>query len=135
MSNITQVMENERNMATMNRAVAASGLDQVLSSTGPYTVFVPSDLAFGKLERGVMEQLLKPYSKAKLAGLLNHHIVDGQISYKDLKDGDKLQSLDGSNLIVRVIGDRVSINGGVVQNRDVEASNGVLHSLDTVLQN
>lgn len=135
MSNITQVMENERNMATMNRAVAASGLDQVLSSTGPYTVFVPSDLAFGKLERGVMEQLLKPDSKAKLAGLLNHHIVDGLISYKDLKDGDKLQSLDGSNLIVRVIGDRVSINGGVVQNRDVEASNGVLHSLDTVLQN
>ena len=128
-------MESERNMATMNRAVVASGLDQVLSGTGPYTVFVPSDLAFGKLERGVMEQLLKPDSKAKLAGLLNHHIVDGQIRIKDLKDGDKLQSLDGNNLIVRVIGDRVSINGGVVQNRDVEASNGVLHSLDTVLQN
>lgn len=133
MSNITQVVENERNMATMNRAVIASGLDQVLSGTGPYTVFAPSDLAFGKLESGAMERLLKPESKATLTVILNHHIVAGKISFKDLKNGDKLKTLNGTELSVRVIGGTVRINGGIVQNRDVETSNGVIHSLDTVL--
>lgn len=135
MSNITEVVKNEKHMATMNRAVVASGFDQVLSGAGPYTVFAPSDLAFGKLEAGTMEQWLRPESRPVLANLLNRHIVAGKISFKDLKDGDRLQSLGGTDLVVGVIGSTVRINGGVVQNRDVETSNGVIHSLDTVLQN
>jgi len=135
MSNITQVVNTEKNMTTFKRGVLASGLDQILSSTGPYTVFAPSDLAFGKLEAGTIENLLKPESKVKLTEIMNHHVVSGKISFKDLKDGDKLKSLDGKELSVKVSNSIVTVNGATIQNRDVQTSNGVIHSLDTVLKN
>ena len=135
MSNITQVVKNEKNMTTMNRSVVASGLDQILSGTGPFTVFAPSDLAFGKLESGIVEDLLKPENKLKLAALLNHHIVSGKVNFKDLKDGEKLKTLNGKELSVKVKDGKVSVDGAMIQNRDVETSNGVIHSLDTVLKN
>lgn len=122
-------------MTTFKRGVLASGLDQILSGTGPYTVFAPSDLAFGKLEAGIIENLLKPESKVKLTELMNHHVVSGKINFKDLKDGDKLKSLDGKELSVKVANSMVSVNGATIQNRDVQTSNGVIHSLDTVLKN
>ena len=135
MSNITQVVKTEKNMTTMNRGVLASGLDQILSGTGPFTVFAPSDLAFGNLETGVLENLLKPENKAKLASLLTHHVVAGKINFKDLKDGDKLKTLDGKQLVVTVKNAKVSIDRATIQTRDVPTSNGVIHSLDTVLKN
>jgi uncharacterized surface protein with fasciclin (FAS1) repeats len=135
MSNITQVVNAEKNMTTLKRGIVASGLDQVLSGTGPFTVFAPSDMAFGKLESGTLEGLLKPENKLKLVALLNHHVVAGKISFKELKDGDKLKSLSGKELSVKVKDAKVSIDGATVQNRDVASSNGVIHSLDTVLNN
>jgi uncharacterized surface protein with fasciclin (FAS1) repeats len=135
MSNITQVVNAEKNMTTLKRGIVASGLDQVLSGAGPFTVFAPSDMAFGKLEAGAIENLLKPENKIKLTALLNHHVVSGKISFKDLKDGDKLKSLGGKQLSVKVKDAKVTIDGATVQNRDVASSNGVIHSLDTVLNN
>jgi uncharacterized surface protein with fasciclin (FAS1) repeats len=122
-------------MTTLKKGVIASGLDQVLSSRGPYTFFAPSDLAFGKLESGTIEDLLKPENKIKLTDLLNHHVVEGKINFKDLKDGDKLKSLNGKMLVVKVDNAKVSVDGATIQNPDVLTSNGVIHSLDTVLKN
>jgi uncharacterized surface protein with fasciclin (FAS1) repeats len=135
MSNITQVVKNEKNMTTLNKGVIASGLDQILSGAGPFTVFAPSDLAFGKLDGGAVENLLKPENKAKLTDLLNHHVIAGKINYKDLKDGQRLKTLDGKELSVEVKDSKVSVDGATIQNRDMPTSNGVIHSLDTVLKN
>ena len=135
MSNITQVLPNERHMATMNRAVIASGLDQVLSSSGPFTVFAPSDLAFGKLESSAFSSLFKPENKVMLTDLLNHHIVNGKYEFKDLKEGTKLKTMMGNELTVEFNAGFVSINGATIQNRDVSTSNGVIHSLDRILKN
>jgi uncharacterized surface protein with fasciclin (FAS1) repeats len=135
MSNITQVVNVEKNMTTLKRGIVASGLDQVLSGKGPFTVFAPSDMAFAKLESGTIEGLLKPENKIKLTALLNHHVVAGKINFKELKDGDKLKSLNGKELSVKVKDAKVSIDGATVQNRDVASSNGVIYSLDTVLKN
>ena len=135
MSNITQVVSNDKNMRTLAKGVIAAGLDQVLSGTGPFTVFAPSDLAFGKLESGTIETLLKPESKAKLTDLLKHHVVAGQINYKDLKDGEKLKTLYGKELTVAVKDNSVSVDGAVIQDRDVKTSNGVIHSVSKVLNN
>src|SRR5215210_4723189 len=107
MSNITQVVRSDKNMSTLNRGVLAANLDQVLSGAGPFTVFAPTDLAFGKLESGMMENLLKPESKTKLTDLLKHHVVAGQIYYKELKDGQKLKTLDGKELSIDVKENRV----------------------------
>jgi uncharacterized surface protein with fasciclin (FAS1) repeats len=135
MSNITQVVNGEKNMTTFKKGVLASGLDQILSGTGPYTVFAPSDLAFGKLEAGTIENLLKPESKVKLTSLLNHHVVSGKMQFKDLKEGVKLKTLNGEQLAVKEVNGKITVNGSVIQNRDIETSNGVIHSLDTVLAN
>jgi uncharacterized surface protein with fasciclin (FAS1) repeats len=135
MSNITQVVKQEKYMTTLNRGVRASGLGQVLSGTGPFTLFAPSDLAFGKLEGGAIENLLKAENKLKLTDLLNHHVVAGKIAFKDLKDGEKLKAMNGKELSVHIKDGTVSVNGAVIQQRDVKTSNGVIHSLDAVLEN
>ena len=135
MSNITQVVKKKKNMTTLNRGVRASGLNQVLSGRGPFTVFAPSDLAFGKLEGGTIENLLKAENKLKLTDLLNHHVVAGKIEFKDLKDGEKLKTMNGKELSVHIKDGEVSVNGATIQQRDVKTSNGVIHSLDTVLKN
>jgi uncharacterized surface protein with fasciclin (FAS1) repeats len=135
MSNITQVVSNDKNMSTLNKGVLAANLDPVLSGTGPFTVFAPTDLAFGQLESGTIETFLKPESKAKLTDLLKHHVVAGQINYKDLKDGDKLKTLDGKELTIAVKENNIYVDGAAIQDRDVKTSNGVIHSVSKVLSN
>jgi uncharacterized surface protein with fasciclin (FAS1) repeats len=135
MSNITQVFNDERNLVSMNRSIMASGVNKVLNEDGPFTVFAPSDLAFGKLQRGAMTFFLDPRNKAKLAEMVNHHIVRGKINFDELKDGDILRPLFGDSLLVQVINGRITINGATIQNRDIASSNGVIHSLDALLKN
>ena len=122
-------------MSTLKKGIHATDLDQALSSTGPFTVFAPTDLAFGNLGSGMIETLLKPESKAKLTDLLKHHVVAGQINYKDLKDGDKLKSLDGKELTIAVKENNIYVDGAAIQDRDVKTSNGVIHSVSKVLSN
>ena len=135
MSNITQVVRTEKNMTTLKKSIIATDLDQVLSSAGPYTFFAPSDLAFQKLEVGILEDLLLRENKKKLTDLLNLHVVAGNIPFKDLKDGEKLKTLNGKELLVEVTEAKVTIAGAAIQNHDVKTANGVIHSLDTVLKN
>jgi uncharacterized surface protein with fasciclin (FAS1) repeats len=135
MSNITQVVNTDKHMTTLKKGMKAAGLDQLWSSTGPFTIFAPSDIAFAKLEAGTMEDLLQPENKVKLSALLQHHVVAGKINYKDLKDGDKLTSLDGKELQVQVKEGKVTVDGSAIQLQDMASSNGVMHSIDTVLHN
>lgn len=134
MSNITQVVNVDKNLKTLKKSVHASDLDQLLSSTGPYTFFAPSDIAFEKLEKGMMEQLLEPQNRAKLANLMNNHIVSGKILYTELKDGDKLTTVNGRELLVEVKNGTVSIGDTNILPREAKISNGVMHLVDTVMQ-
>ena len=133
MSNITQVVNENKTMTTLKKGVVASGLDKVLSGTGPYTVFAPSDLAFRKLATGKFETLLEPQNKTKLEDILNYHIVPGKLEYKDLQDGGKLKTANGQELSVKVRENRVYIQGAQIENHDLQTSNGVIHVLDTVM--
>ena len=133
MSNITQVVNDDKNMTTLKKGVKASGLDRVLSSDGPYTVFAPSDLAFRKMDTGKFETLLKPENKNKLKDILNLHIVSGKVGYNDLKDGGKLKTISGQQLSIEVKEGRVHVEGAEIEARDLETSNGVIHVLDTVM--
>ena len=133
MSNITQVVNDNKNMTTLKKGVLASGLDKVLSGAGPYTVFAPSDLAFRKLDTGKFEALLKPENKTKLEDILKYHIVEGKLNYKDLQDGEKLKTVNGQELLVKVKDGHVRIQGAEIENHDLQTSNGVIHILDTVM--
>jgi uncharacterized surface protein with fasciclin (FAS1) repeats len=133
MSNITQVVNVDKNLKTLKKSVHASDMDQVLSSTGPFTFFAPSDMAFEKLEKGMMDKLMEPQNRAKLADLLNNHIVSGKIIYKDLKDGDKLTTVNGKELLVHVKNGAVSIGDISIVHREAKIMNGVMHLMDTVI--
>jgi len=134
MSNITQVVNVDKYLKTLKKSVHASDLDQLLSSTGPFTLFAPSDLAFEKLEKGMMDSLLEPKNRAKLTDLMKNHIVSGKIAYADLKEGDKLTTVNGKELLVHVNDTVVSIGDTVIHSRVAKIMNGVMHLSDSVLQ-
>jgi uncharacterized surface protein with fasciclin (FAS1) repeats len=134
MSNITQVVNVDKTLRSLKKTVHASDLDQLLSSTGPYTLFAPSDLAFEKLEKGLIENLLEPNNRAKLTDLLNNHIVSGKILFKELKDGDKLTTVNGKELLVQEKDGKISIGGTNILPRDAKISNGAMHLADAVFQ-
>src|SRR6478752_2993122 len=135
MSNITQVVRTDKSMTTLKQGVIASGVDQVLTTNGPYTLFAPSDVAFKKLNSETLANLLKPENKIQLTHLLQQHVVIGKVNFKDLKDGEKLTTLLGKHLSVKLQDGKVNIDNATIQTHDIQASNGVIHSLDTVLAN
>jgi uncharacterized surface protein with fasciclin (FAS1) repeats len=134
MSNITQVINVDKILKTLKKGVHGSDLDQLLSSTGPFTLFAPTDLAFEKLDKQVMETLLEPQHRAKLADLINNHIVSGRIVFDNLKDGDKLTTVNGKELLVQVTNGTVQIGEITVTQRDAKISNGTMHLVDKVMQ-
>ena len=133
MSNITQVVNVDKNMKVLKKGIHASDLDQLLSSSGPFTFFAPSDLAFEKLEAGTMDKLLEPQNMAKLADLMNNHIVKGKVDFDTLKNGDKLTTVNGRELLITETGGVISIGETTITARDAKVSNGVVHLTDTVM--
>lgn len=134
MSNIVDVIVDDRNLTTMSKSIKAAGLDKKLSQGGPFTIFAPTNIAFGKLQAVKINELLKAENKEDLIALVNHHMIDGITNYKDLKDNQKLVTSNGRELTVKFVSGRVTINNAVLQGRDTIGSNGVVHSLDTVIQ-
>ncbi len=121
-------------MKTMNKGILASSLKQTLRGRGPYTVFVPLDSAFDKLESGTFENLLKPEHKELLTAFLSRHVIAHKVNFKNLKDGDTLQTMGGSEVVVNIKQGKVRIDDAVIQVADIESSNGVIHSLNAVLK-
>jgi uncharacterized surface protein with fasciclin (FAS1) repeats len=134
MSNIVDVVAADKNLAVLGKGMKAAGLEEVLSKEGPFTVFAPTDLAFGKLSPGQWPDLLKPENKTKLVDIMNHHVVAGRSNFKDFTDGQKLKTVAGKELTVRVVNGAVDIGGARIQGKDMQASNGVVHSLDTLVK-
>jgi uncharacterized surface protein with fasciclin (FAS1) repeats len=133
MTNITQLVNVNKNMTTLKRGILESGLGKTLSETGPFTVFAPSDKAFDELDKNVVEDMLKPKNKAHLLEVLNLHVVEGKIHLKDLKDGEMLKTVSGKELHIKIREGVVSVDGANIHGQEVRASNGSIHSLDTVM--
>jgi len=116
---------------TLVAAVKAAGLVKTLKGKRPYTVFAPNDAAFAKLPPGTVESLLK--NKAKLATILKYHVVPGRVKAADVA-GKSLQVKTAAGLLMNVDGTfGVRVNDAHVIQPDIEASNGVIHVIDTVL--
>lgn len=122
-----------KDLSTLVTAVTAADLAETLSGKGPFTVFAPSNTAFGKVPKATLDGLLKPTAKADLTKVLTYHVVAGEYMAKDLKNGQKLKTVQGEELMVTVAGSKVTVGGATVVTADVDASNGVVHVIDTVL--
>jgi uncharacterized surface protein with fasciclin (FAS1) repeats len=131
--NIVENAVGSADHTTLVTAVKAAGLAETLSGAGPFTVFAPTNAAFDKLPKGTVETLVKPESKAKLTGILTYHVVAGAVKAADLKDGQKVKTLQGEELTVSIKDGKVMINGATVTTADVVSSNGVTHVIDAVL--
>ena len=132
MSNITQVVNSDKNMRTLKKGLHYSDLDQLLSSSGPFTFFAPSDIAFEKQGPTFLDDLLTAANKPALTNLLHSHILNSMVSFQNLKDGDKLTTLNGKELLVTVKDGRVNIDNNPIEIRQQRISNGVIHLTDTV---
>jgi uncharacterized surface protein with fasciclin (FAS1) repeats len=143
--NIVQNAVNSKDHTTLVAAVKAAGLVDTLSGPGPFTVFAPTNTAFGKLPAGTVDTLLKPENKDKLAAVLTYHVVPGRLTAKDIwewakKDGGKtkLKTVQGAELWIEANSSGITITdakGGQsrVTIQNVMQSNGVIHVVDTVL--
>lgn len=135
MTNILGFLAADRNMSSMLKAIRSVGLDAVLEKEGDYTLFAPGEMAFNKLGTSTMTELLRPENNSRLSGILKDHLVQGKKRISDLRDGQILKTISGKELKVTInkFG-RVLINGATVQSRDGNATNGFVHSIETVLQ-
>jgi uncharacterized surface protein with fasciclin (FAS1) repeats len=136
--NIIQNAVNSKDHTTLVAAVKAAGLVDTLEGKGPFTVFAPTNAAFGKLPAGTVDTLVKPENKATLTKILTYHVVPGRIEESSLTDGKKLTTVEGEVLTVKHQDGKVWIvdaKGGtsMVTIPNVNQSNGVIHVVDTVL--
>ena len=115
---------------TLATALAAADLVGTLKGDGPFTVFAPTDAAFAKLPAGTVEALLD--DKAALTKVLTYHVVAGKVMAKDVMGLSSAKTVQGSELAIDT-SNGVKINDAKVVKADVEASNGVIHVIDTVL--
>ncbi|MDQ2735379.1 MAG: fasciclin domain-containing protein [Pseudomonadota bacterium] len=114
---------------TLVTALKAAGLVDTLKGKGPFTVFAPTDEAFAKVPKADLDALLK--DKAKLTSVLTYHVVPGKILSKDIKAG-MIRTVQGGELTIATAGG-VTVNGAKVTTADIEADNGVIHVIDSVL--
>jgi len=143
--NIVENAVNSKDHTTLVTAVKAAGLVDTLSGPGPFTVFAPTNAAFGMLPKGTVEDLLKTENKAKLAKILTYHVVSanalsGAIDKMIKDDGGKhtVNTVSGNKLVASMKNGKIVLadeNGGTatVTIPDVKQSNGVIHVIDHVL--
>ena len=118
---------------TLVAAVKAAGLVDTLKGPGPFTVFAPTDEAFAKLPAGTLETLLKPENKAKLQSILTYHVVAGKVMAQDVVKLSSAKTVEGRSISIQTTNGGVMVNNAHVTQADIEASNGVIHVIDTVL--
>src|SRR3978361_1780934 len=107
--NIVQNAVNSKDHTTLVAAVKAAGLVDTLEGKGPFTVFAPTNAAFGKLPAGTVDTLVKPENKATLTKILTHHVVAGKLEASSLTNGKKLKTVEGEELTVQIGGAKAGL--------------------------
>lgn len=120
-------------LSTLVAAVKAGDLVDVLKGDGPFTVFAPTNDAFAKLPAGTVDTLLKPENKAQLVAVLTYHVVAGKVYSKDLSDGMTAKTVQGADVKISLKDGKAMVNNATVTTADIEATNGVVHVIDTVI--
>jgi uncharacterized surface protein with fasciclin (FAS1) repeats len=117
---------------TLVAAVKAAGLVETLQGKGPFTVLAPTDEAFAKLPKGTIASLLKPENKKQLQAILTYHVIPGRAFASDVVKMSSAKTVQGSAIKISTA-KGVMINESKVTATDIDASNGVIHVIDTVL--
>jgi len=132
-ANIVETAVAAGSFKTLAKALEAADLVGTLTGPGPFTVFAPTDEAFAKLPAGTVETLLKPENKDKLRRVLTYHVVAGKVGAADVVKLKSARAVSGDTIAVSAQGGTVRVDGAQVIKTDIQASNGVIHVIDTVI--
>lgn len=131
--NVVQIAVGSADHSTLVAAVKAAELVDVLSNTGPFTVFAPTNAAFDKLPAGTVEGLLKPEKKEDLQNILEYHVSVGVYNVDALTDGQVLGQVNSKNIKISKKDGKTMVNESATIVASIKASNGVIHVVDGVL--
>jgi len=131
--NIVEVAYEAGAFGTLIAAAKAAGLADTLANGGDFTVFAPTDAAFAKLPAGTLESLLKPQNREQLAAILTYHIVEGRVYSGAALKVRRAETLQGGMVDIRIKHGAAMVNDAKLITTDIDASNGVIHVIDTVL--
>ncbi|MEY4674738.1 MAG: hypothetical protein RL148_2522 [Planctomycetota bacterium] len=131
---ITEIATGSDQLKTLVAAVKAAGLvAQLGPDNGPWTVFAPVDSAFAKLPEGTLDTLLKAQNRNELTRILGLHVVPGRIAARELLQKQKLTTLLGAPIEARLVDGKLTVGGSGLVATDIQAANGVVHLVDTVI--
>ena len=128
---IADIVANDPNFSTLLAAVQAAGLTETLATAGPFTVFAPTNAAFAKVPRDQLNALLN--DREQLRQVLLYHVIPARVTSGQVVRLNAAKTAQGANVNIAVSGSRVRVNNANVTAVDVNASNGVIHVIDTVL--
>jgi uncharacterized surface protein with fasciclin (FAS1) repeats len=129
--NIVEIATEAGSFNTLVAAVQAAGLVDVLSGTGPFTVFAPTDEAFAQLPEETLNALLA--DPEALAAILTYHVLPGRVMAADVVSLTSATTVNGADISIAVSEAGVRVNQAKVVTTDIEASNGVIHVIDSVI--
>ncbi|MHC5828835.1 MAG: fasciclin domain-containing protein, partial [Nostoc sp.] len=130
MADIVDIAVTAESFKTLVAAVQAAGLVETLKSPGPFTVFAPNDDAFAKLPAGTIQTLLQ--NIPQLTRILKYHVIPGKLLQADLAQLGTVNSVEGSPIKID-FSDGFEVKNATVLAADIEADNGVIHVIDTVI--
>jgi uncharacterized surface protein with fasciclin (FAS1) repeats len=131
--NIVETAIQNGSFNTLVAAVKAAGLVDTLTGEGPFTVFAPTDEAFGALPEGTVDTLVQPENKDQLTSILTYHVVAGKVMSGDLSDGMTATTVNGGDITIKITDGKVMINDAEVVIADVDTDNGVIHVINKVI--
>jgi uncharacterized surface protein with fasciclin (FAS1) repeats len=118
-------------LSTLSSLVVKAGLTDTLKGTGPFTVFAPSNEAFAKVPAKILADI--GADPARLRAVLTYHVLPGKVMAADVKSNASVKTVNGANVGVSKAGEFVTVEDGMVQKADLNATNGVVHIIDSVL--
>ena len=118
-------------LSTLNGLVVKAGLAETLKSTGPFTLFAPTNAAFAKVPAKTIDDLGK--DPARLKAVLTYHVIAGKVLASEVKSNSNVKTVNGANLGVSKAGSFVTVEDAMVEKADLVATNGVMHVIDSVL--
>ena len=131
--NVLEVAQGAGKFKTLWTAIQAAGLTSTLESDGPFTILAPTDEAFAKLPAGTLENLLKPENKAQLVSILTYHVIPTRVFADQAMKTSTFKTVMGKDVKFTTTNNTPMVNNAKIVGTDVEASNGVIHVIDTVI--
>jgi uncharacterized surface protein with fasciclin (FAS1) repeats len=132
--NIVQIASSDNIFSTLLATVKAAGLVETLSGTGPFTLLAPNNNAFSKIPSEVIKKLLLPINKDVLVKILTYHVIPYEFDSSAIVTMDSVETLEGSSIGIETNGDNLMLNNNSkVVRTDIMASNGIIHTVDSVL--